>query len=380
MSTASVVSPQKRTPIRNPKLGYPIFDIEVHCSHARPEEVSKYLPQRYRERFNQRYLGLGMFNFDQRGGGLRTDGDVPGEEMFARDAATVRKYLLEPYDIEWAICTGQLYCLGILPDVDYAAAIASAYNDWMIHDFIPQDPRFLVAISISPSDPAQAIREIERWADHPRVVEIMIPSASTIPLGNRFFHPIYEAAQACGLPIAAHTTNEGKGISPAPTVAGYPSRYLEFHTGLAANAIAQTASLVCEGVFAKFPNFQFLLMEGGISWVLPLMWQLDADWKRLKQEMPLLKEKPSDYLKRQFFYTTQPIEEPKSNTDLLHLYEQVGGHTQIMFSSDFPHWDFDNPFKILPGQTAADLKRRILRENARRLFAKKIDALEAEEA
>ncbi len=369
-------SPAKPNHVPAPKLGYPIFDVEVHCSHSKPDQVSRYLPKHYRKRFDQRYNGLGMFNFDQRGGGLRTDGDVPGEEVFACDAGTVRRHLLEPYDIEWAICTGQLYCLGVLPDVDYAAAIASAYNEWLVNDFVSQDPSFLAAISISPSDPAQAVKEIERWADHPRVVEIMISSASTMPLGNRFFHPVYEAAQACGLPIAAHTTNEGKGISPPPTAAGYPSRYLEFHTGLAANAITQAASLVCEGVFAKFPDLKFLLMEGGISWMLPLMWQLDADWKRLKSEMPALKEKPSDYLKRQFFYTTQPIEEPASTGDLLHLYELVGGKTQIMFSSDFPHWDFDNPFKILPGKAAADLKRRILRESARQLFGCKLASLE----
>lgn len=362
--------------IANPRLGYPIFDLEVHCTHSHPRQVSQYLPVRYRQRFEQGYLGLGMFNFDQRGGGSRTDGDVPGEQIYATTGELVRRQLLEPYEIEWAVCTGQLYCLSVLPDVDYATAVASAYNDWMINEFIPQDPSFLVAISISGSDPAQAVKEIERWADHPRVVEIMMPSASTMPLGNRFFHPIYEAAQACGLPIAAHTTNEGKGISPPPTPVGYPSRYLEFHSGLAANAMSQTASLVSEGVFAKFPDFKFLIMEGGISWVLPLMWQLDADWKRLRQEMPLLKEKPSDYLKRQFYYTTQPIEEPKSTRDLLHTYELIGGETQIMFSSDFPHWDFDDPFKILPGQTAAGLKKRILRDNARQLFARKLRALE----
>ena len=170
---------------------------------------------------------------------------------------------------------------------------------------------------------------------------------------------------------------KAKASPPAPTAAGY-SRHLSpnSHTGLAANAISHAASLVCEGVFAKFPDLKFVLLEGGISWMLPLMWQLDADWKRLRHEMPLLKEKPSDYLKRQFFYSTQPIEEPESSADLLHLYEQIGGQTQIMFSSDFPHWDFDDPFKILPGKTAADMKRRILRENARRLYAKKLAALE----
>jgi predicted TIM-barrel fold metal-dependent hydrolase len=94
------------------------------------------------------------------------------------------------------------------------------------------------------------------------------------------------------------------------------------------------------------------------------MWGLDAHWKQLRQEMPQLRELPSTYLKRQMFYTTQPIEEPGSPKDLIQTYAQIGGETQIMFSSDSPHWDFDNPFVILPGSTAADLKRRILRDNA----------------
>jgi predicted TIM-barrel fold metal-dependent hydrolase len=357
-------------------LGYPIFDIEVHNGPVRGTDISKYLPQRYRERSERGFSGVGQFGFAQRGGGHRTDGDIPGVEMQAQDPAFVRRRLLETYDIEWAICTGNAYHLGALADPDFAAAIASAWNDWTMNEYVSQDPSLLAAISITTQDADLAIKEMERWAGHPRVVEVIMPTVSTHPLGHRKFHRIYEAAQACGLPVAVHTTHEGKGISPAPTAAGYPATYLEFHTGLAANAMTHAASLVCEGVFAKFPDLKFVLLEGGISWMLPLMWQLDADWKRLRQEMPLLKEKPSDYLKRQFFFTTQPIEEPESSADLLHLYEQIGGASQIMFSSDFPHWDFDDPFKILPGKTAADMKRRILRENARRLYAKKLAALE----
>jgi predicted TIM-barrel fold metal-dependent hydrolase len=72
------------------------------------------------------------------------------------------------------------------------------------------------------------------------------------------------------------------------------------------------------------------------------------------------------------FYTTQPIEEPGSPRDLIATYEQIGGETQIMFSSDYPHWDFDNPLIILPGQTAASLKRRILRENALALYGPRL--------
>ncbi|PTY06052.1 amidohydrolase [Verrucomicrobia bacterium LW23] len=373
----STYPPARPNAVPHPRLGYPVFDIEVHSSPPDRESIAKYLPQRYRERYARGYVGPAQFGFSQRGGGHRTDGDVPGEQLHANHAAPVRRYLLEPFDIEWAICTGNFYFLSALPDADYAAALASAFNNWTVNEFVVQDPCLLAAITLAPQDPALAVREIERWAGHPRVVEIIVPTVSCLPLGNRLFHPIYEAAAACGLPVAAHPTHEGKGIAPPPTAAGYPATYLEFHTGLAANAVTHAASLVCEGVFAKYPDFQFVLLEGGISWMLPLMWELDADWKRLRAEMPLLKEKPSDYLKRQFFYTTQPIEEPKATEDLLHTYEMIGGATQIMFSSDFPHWDFDDPFRILPGKTGAELKRRILRENARRLYGRKLAALES---
>jgi predicted TIM-barrel fold metal-dependent hydrolase len=50
-----------------------------------------------------------------------------------------------------------------------------------------------------------------------------------------------------------------------------------------------------------------------------------------------------------------------------------------MFSSDYPHWDFDNPFVILPGSTAADLKRRILRDNAMALYGHRLPARFPEE-
>jgi predicted TIM-barrel fold metal-dependent hydrolase len=107
------------------------------------------------------------------------------------------------------------------------------------------------------------VKEIERWANHPKAVEVFMSTAGPLPLGHRSLHPIYEAAAAHKLPVAAHTTVEGKGNSGPHTGAGYASRYLEYHTGLASTSICNTASLVCEGVFEKFPDFQFVLLEGG---------------------------------------------------------------------------------------------------------------------
>jgi len=371
MSTASASIDETPSPAapRRSRLGYSIFDIEMHMAPKDRESVARHLPARYRERHRE-IFGAALFkvNLDQRGGGNREDADISDGRPPASNPALIRRQMLDPYEIEWAICTHNDYSLCVIPDAGYAAALASAYNDWMLQEFVPGDPAFLGSLTVATQDADLAVREIERLGSHPRVVEILIGTASQEPLGNRRYHKIYEAAQAYGLPVAAHTTVEGRGITGPPGSAGYPSRYLEYHTNLAASAISQVASLVCEGVFARFPGLKFVLLEGGVSWSLPLMWKLDAEWKRLRAEMPQVKELPSDYLRRQLFYTTQPIEEPLSPRDLLHTYEQIGGYSQIMFSSDYPHWDFDDPFKILPGSAAADLKRRILRENALDLY------------
>lgn len=365
--TSEALPPQARR-----QLDYSIFDIEIHCQPRTRHDLVKYLPARYRQRYLDGFQGDPKPNIDQRGGNNRHDIDVSDNGPAASNPAIIRRQLLEPYGIEWAICTGVHYNLNVMADADYAAAIAGAFNKWLIEEFVPQDPAFYGVICVAMQDTEQAIAEIKRWADHPRVAEVFLSTAGVAPLGNRRFHPIYEVAAAHGLPVAAHTTVEGRGISGPPTSAGYPSRYLEFHTGLAASAVTQCASLVCEGVFAKFPDFQFVLLEGGISWALPLMWALDADWKRLREEMPQVKELPSRYLKRQMFYTTQPIEEPRSPRDLLATYEQIGGDTQILFSSDYPHWDFDNPHTILPGKSSATLKQRILRDSALALYGKRL--------
>lgn len=358
----------------HPKLGYTIFDIEIHCSGRKSRDLGKYLPVRYRRRYLDGFLGDPKPNLDQRGGNNRADADVSDLGPAASNPKLIRRQLLDPYGIEWAICTGTHYNLSVLADTDYASAIASAHNEWLLNEFVPSDPACLGVICVAQQDAKSAVAEIEKWAAHPRAAQVFISTAGRVPLGHRSLHPIYEAAAAHGLPVAAHTTVEGRGISGPQTSAGHPSRYLEFHTGLAASAVTNCASLVCEGVFAKYPDFKFVLLEGGISWVLPLMWALDADWKRFREEMPQLRELPSHYLKRQMFYTTQPIEEPASPRDLIATYEQIGAETQVMFSSDYPHWDFDNPLVILPGSTAAALKRRILRENALALYGPRLPA------
>jgi hypothetical protein len=84
-------------------------------------------------------------------------------------------------------------------------------------------------------------------------------------------------------------------------------------------------------------------------------------------EAPLLKRKPSDYM-REMYYTSQPLE--RSNLALTEAtMTAMNAETQLLFASDWPHWDFDLPSSIttLPFLTE-EAKRNILGLNAARLF------------
>lgn len=45
---------------------------------------------------------------------------------------------------------------------------------------------------------------------------------------------------------------------------------------------------------------------------------------------------------------------------------------RVMFSSDYPHWDIDSPAKALPAAMPADMRAKIMGDNAARLYAKRL--------
>ena len=129
----------------------------------------------------------------------------------------------------------------------------------------------------------------------------------------------------------------------------------------------QVCSALCEGVFEKFPHVKLVAVEGGYSWVPHLMWRLDKNWKGLRDTVPWLKKAPSEYLPDHARFTTQPMEEPPVKSDLLEVFRMMDAERTLMFSSDFPHWDAEDPryaLRSMPEQ----LKERILFRNAADTF------------
>jgi hypothetical protein len=98
------------------------------------------------------------------------------------------------------------------------------------------------------------------------------------------------------------------------------------------------------------------------------MQRLDNEYMMRSNEAPSLKMLPSDYM-RKMYYSSQPMELTNNLRALELTFEMINAETQLMYSSDYPHWDFDLPSTIfdIPFLTE-QAKRNIVGETARHVF------------
>ena len=131
--------------------------------------------------------------------------------------------------------------------------------------------------------------------------------------------------------------------------------------------IRDRTNWVTNGLGERFPKLPVIWIEGGLAWVPFLMQRLDHEYMLRSSEYPLLKKKPSDYM-RTMYYASQPMEADNLRA-LACTFEMINAETQLLYASDYPHWDFDLPSRIwdLPF-LSEKAKHNILGGNAARLF------------
>ena len=305
-------------------------------------------------------------------GVLRDDARAPDGSAPGVDPAFTAQQLLDGNGIDRAVLIGgEVLGLGAMPDPDAAAMISSAYNDWLAATWLAADDRYRGYLVVGPQDPVLAAGEIRRAAQDERFVGVFLP-LTNILMGQRHYYPIYDAAAEIGLPVAVHP-NSGEGIfrTSPPMAGGTPTYYVEWHSGLSQVFQANVISLICHGVFERFPGLRVIITEGGLAWVPDVMWRLDKNVKGLRDEVPWMKRLPSEYLVDHVRFTTQPMPEPRRRSHLHTLLEIVRAERTLMFSSDYPHWDFDDPRHVLT-TLPAEIRDRVKAQNAIETYGRRL--------
>jgi uncharacterized protein len=351
----------------------PVIDCDVHNEFTDfRQNVLPYLDHEWKHYITNRgFNGISMRPYTLWQGPDRRD---TWQEDGTRGSAhwqVLKEQHLDAWDIEYIVMTGSSSALAVnyLAQFEWATALTKAANDWALDNWFGKDPRVRGSIIVAAQQPEEAAREIDRCAEHPEVIQVILPTRSPggIAWSDEKYDPIWRAAERNGLVVGFHLNADGGNVLP-PTTAGWPRSFMEATTGYIIPAQAEMIGLICRGTFEKFPNLKMASVENGFGWFPSLIWRLDKHWRELRAEVPWLKRKPSEYAQEHIRFTTQPIEEPDDPKHLLQIIDMMGSDEMLMFSTDYPHWNFDNPLKSLPSIIPEDLRRKIFSENARNFY------------
>jgi uncharacterized protein len=340
------------------------IDCDVHIAPTSFDALAPYLSDYWREFVSEAGMRLtGLVNAYPRG--ARTTATEEARAHAPAVPATyeaLRERVLDPAEPRHLI----LNCLTMFEayrNPFYSAALASALNDWIRTEWLDRDDRLRASLVLPLVDPQAAAREIDRLGPDERVVQVLLPVRGDVPLGNHQFHPIYDAAARHDLVIGVHAWGPA---SHAPTRSGFTSTYLHDYVSNAQVAQSQVASLVSEGVFARFPSIRVALLECGFAWLPSLLWRFDKDWKGVWRETPWLKERPSAYVRRHVRATTQPAQLPEDPEEVRQIVDVVGAG-RLLHASDYPH-DHGPSGDALLEVLGEEEKEGLLRGNAAEFY------------
>jgi uncharacterized protein len=346
------------------KIGTGIIDCDIHPTTRNRSELHPWLPERWRKHLAE-YGAQARLPFSTgtqypkaAPATARRDAWPPAGGPPGSDLAFMQTQLLDTNDTAVGILS-PLH--GSARNTDLDAALCTAVNEWQIEQWVKPEPRLRASVTVAQEDPDLAVEEIARRAGDARFVQILLPSKTNEPLGRKRYWPIFAAAQSAGLPVGVHVNSVGGGY--ASTGSGWPSYYLQDHHINVHSFQAQLASLALEGVFERFPRLRMVMIEGGFAWLPALCWRLDRHWARMRDEVPECRRPPSAYIREQLWFTTQPVEEPEQPEHLRDTLNWIGWD-RLMFATDYPHWDYDDPAAAFKIAMSEQERAMIFRENA----------------
>jgi uncharacterized protein len=359
--SGQVIDSPRAAEASEPATATMLIDTDIHETIDNVKELFGYLDAQWQDFMRtHRFKGLSSpspYTNPVVGGPQRQDWVQPDGKV-GTDLDFMRSKLFEEELVTTGILNGFFQVSFQQGHFELAAALASAYNDWQIQHWLDPEPRLLGSVHVVAQDPRQAAHEIDRVAEHPQVVQVFLPTATDRQYGDPYYWPIYEAAVRNGLVLTLHHGGS------TTTNFGYPRYYIEWHT-LAApqGAFNQLLSLICNGVFDKFPELKLVLLETGVAWVPWFMWRLDQQYKELRAEVPWVKRLPSEHMKDNVRIATQPMADMKAD-HFKKLVEMSDSDRMFVFATDYPHYDADSVDQVLTGALPEDLHRKIRYENA----------------
>lgn len=341
-----------------------VVDASVHVFFRGNDEIRDWLREPFRSRG---FPHVEMFWYGAPDGEYSpeivesTDGH-PGS-----DPRQVGRHLFEQRGVDVAILHPMTR--GTLPDRHLTTALLSAHNEMLTERWLDDDvygDRFRGTIRVNPEDIDGALKEIERWSAHPRMVQLGVPLQSRELYGKPQFMPLWEEAARRGLPVAVHIET-GNGIGYPPTPSGHPRTYPQYAGFMALNYLYHLMSMITEGVFQALPDLRIVWADGGAEMLTPLMWRMDTFGRPHLEQTPWAPEIPSSYLPDHVYFIHSNLDGVRQEGIAEEWLEMTGKSDMLMYGSSYPHWSMADVNSISPELTEAQ-RQKLLWQNADKLY------------
>jgi uncharacterized protein len=249
-------------------------------------------------------------------------------------------------------------------DKNLAAAYCRAYNDH-VANICAGSPRLKAVGIASFQDVGAAVSEVRRAVEQLGLVGIVVSSLGlTEHLGSPTFWPIYDELEKLNRPLIVHNL-----AHQVPVWQRYPDSFLFQETvGGSMETLHAFTGLMYGGIPEKFPALRIAFFDIGTGWVPYMLERMDKDFaSHGAEQAPLLKRLPSAYVKQGNWYYSTPGDEGT----LAYVLNCIGDNG-VVFGSSYPDGDSVFPLAVSSLQARGDIsdesKRKILGDNARRLF------------
>jgi uncharacterized protein len=277
-------------------------------------------------------------------------------------------------------------------EAELQEAVCRAYNNWL-HDYCSLAPRRMFGMALLPlKEVSRAERELRRaveelglrgifWRPNPHFGRLV---------SDAVYEPLFAMAQEYGVPIGYHEGQHGDrvvlrgGVDRSVEGGGWlwlgsgrtETSYLRHAARHPMEQMAAFLTLVCDGVFDRYPNLHFAFLESGCGWLPYWLERLDTFFANpffrdgYKSELA-----PSTYFKRGQCFISSEAEE----SETLAMLARTVGEDCLMWASDYPHRDavmyFPNtPAGVVDNKHISDeLKHKILWDNPARFYQLRVD-------
>jgi uncharacterized protein len=277
---------------------------------------------------------------------------------------TVTERAIEALGLDYQVVFPQtMLGVGMHPNPRIATALIMAYNKWFTKTVLGRDRRIKSMLCLPINDPDAALETIRLYHNHPDVLGFLITSQRFFSVHDNQYIPVYEELERLGLPLGFHA-GPNWGDSWTKTM----NRFTAVHAmSFCTCNMTHLTNWLFNGLPERFPKLKVIWIESGLAWIPFLMQRLDHEYILRISDAPQLRRRPSEYM-REMFYTSQPLE-VSHPTALKNTLEMMDAERTLLYSSDWPHWDFDPPARIMtiPGLSAT-ARNSILGGNAQRLF------------